>query len=72
MFPDSFRAANQKIQERADKMREDDHQNPDDLVIALARLLGDAIHQHPNPKGKEQDAERENDEGKTKHNSQDG
>jgi len=50
---DAFGPADEEINQRADPVGEDDHQNPDDFFVALARLLGGGLDQHPNPKGKQ-------------------
>ena len=48
-------SADKKVNQRADEMREQNDQDPDDLVAALIAFLRRAIHQHPDPEdGSEQ------------------
>jgi hypothetical protein len=54
-----FRPAHEIINQRADQVREEDDEDLDDFVVALAGFLGGTVHQHPDPEGEEQHPDQE-------------
>jgi hypothetical protein len=54
---DSFGPARDQVHERSHPPEKDDDQDPDDLVIALGRLFGRAVYEHPDPEYGAPDAE---------------
>ena len=48
------------VQQRPDKMHEDHHQHPDQLVIPRGRLVREAVNQRDDPKNKQPDDDGEN------------
>jgi hypothetical protein len=55
--PDTFRPTDEIVNQRANPTGQNDHENPNDFIIALTRLLGRAIYNHPNPESDKQDCD---------------
>ena len=49
-LPNSLPSSHNEINEGAYPMAQQNYENPDELVIAAARLFGHTVDDHPNPK----------------------
>jgi len=54
--------AHKIINESADDLRENDDDDPNQLVVADAGLVGGAVDQHPDPKRESSQGDRQEDE----------
>ena len=48
-LPHALRTTNEKIKQGAQKVCENNDEDPDKFGVALIRFLGGAVDQHPNP-----------------------
>ena len=55
VFADTFRAADEEVEEGAEAVEEDDDDEPDDFVVPFGGFLGDDFNEHPNPEGESED-----------------